>query len=260
MPEDNRGESATGTFLRAMRILQCVADAGGASAKDIAARCDIPLPTVYRLLRMLVEEDFLAHLSSEHRYELGFKVHHLATSLHRQLGVPPAVRAQVRTLHRTLDVASYWTVYRGTDVVVAYVADAPSAPRVRTLDIGPHQGAHATAFGKVMLSGMEPPQRAEYLESHKLVGLTPKTITDRAELETHLASIAEAGMAWEFEEFQTGLVCAATPVRYTDGRVLGSVAVSGGVELAQRVTMVERALRQAAADVGRHLRRPGTSR
>jgi DNA-binding IclR family transcriptional regulator len=146
-------------------------------------------------------------------------------------------------------------VYRGANVVVAHVADSPAAPRVQTLDFGLHEGAHATAFGKVMLAGMEPAQRAEYLKAHGLPGLTSQTVTDLARPEAHLESVGTTGIAWEFEELQPGLVCAATPVRSADGHVIGSVAVSGGVDLAQRAEAVDRALRQAAADVGRCLRR-----
>lgn len=248
---DGAGE---GSLLKALKILEAVADSNGASAKEVAAATDLPLPTVYRLLRFLVDADYLVHLRSEHRFELGFKVHHLATSLHRQLGVPRAVRAEITRLHARLGVAAYWAVYRGSDVVVAYIADSPQAPRMRLLDFGFHEGAHATAFGKIMLAGMGPAQRGEYLDAHGMPAMTRATITRRERLEEHLASVSRVGVAWDYEEFQPGLTCAAVGVRDGAGRIAGSVAISGGASLRQREQEVDRALREAANTVSRYLR------
>ncbi|WP_152232364.1 IclR family transcriptional regulator domain-containing protein [Georgenia ruanii] len=249
-----RDRGSDGALLRALSILEAVADSNGASAKEIAAITDLPLPTVYRVVRLLVAEDYLVHLRSEHRFELGFKVHHLATSLHRQLGVPPVVRAEVARLHADLGAAAYWTVYRGSNVVVAYIADSPEAPRIRLLDFGLHEGAHGTAFGKVMLAGMTPAQRREYLDAHGMPAMTPTTITSAEELEEHLEKVSRVGIAWEYEEFQPGLVCAAVGARDAAGRMVGSVAVSGGPGLRRHEPEVERALRAAASRVSRCLR------
>lgn len=239
--------------MKALSILEAVADSNGASAKEIAATTDLPLPTVYRVARLLVEEDYLVHLRSEHRFELGFKVHHLATSLHRQLGVPRAVRAEVARLHADLNAAAYWTVYRGSDVVVAYIADSLQAPRIRLLDFGLHEGAHATAFGKIMLAGMTAEQRREYLDAHGMPVMTPMTITSSEELEYHLGKVSRVGIAWEYEEFQPGLVCAAVGARDSAGRMVGSVAISGRPELRLRQPEIEWALRAAANRVSRYL-------
>ncbi|UNX53715.1 helix-turn-helix domain-containing protein [Georgenia sp. TF02-10] len=257
-PGAREGEGE-GALLKALRILEAVADSNGASAKEIAATTHMPLPTVYRLVRLLVDEDYLVHLRSEHRFELGFKVHHLATSLHRQLGVPRAVRAAVARLHIDLNVAAYWTVYRGSDVVVAYIADSPQAPRIRLLDFGLHEGAHGTAFGKIMLAGMTPEQRREYLDAHGMPAMTPTTITSSEELEEHLEKVSRTGIAWEYEEFQPDLVCAAVGARDSAGRIVGSVAISGGTELARRQPEVDRALRAAANRMSRYLSGRGSS-
>ena len=94
------------TVSKALAILEIVADREGASAREIAAALDIPLSTAYRLAQNLVNADYLVHLKDDRRYELGFKLHQLGLSLHRQMGVVPAVRAQVRALHRQADAAA----------------------------------------------------------------------------------------------------------------------------------------------------------
>jgi DNA-binding IclR family transcriptional regulator len=250
---DTPGGAAT--VSKALAILEIVADREGASAREVAAALDIPLSTAYRLAQHLVNADYLVHLKDERRYELGFKLHQLGLSLHRQMGVAPEVRAQVRALHRQADAAAYFAQYRGSEVVVACVADSPARPRVTPLDFGFHEATHATAFGKIMLAGMMPEQRDQFLSGHPLTPLTRHTLTDRADLETHLATVGRAGVAWEHEEFMPDLVCVAAGVRGPDGTIVGSIAVSGSViQMRRRAAACESSVRHSAAELSRYFR------
>ena len=250
---DSHGGAAT--VSKALAILEIVADREGASAREIAAALDIPLSTAYRLAQHLVNSDYLVHLKDDRRYELGFKLHQLGLSLHRQMGVAPAVRAQVRALHRQADAAAYFAQYRGSEVVVACVADSPTRQRVTPLDFGFHEATHATAFGKIMLAGMMPEQRDQFLLGHPLTPLTRHTMTDRVELEAHLATVGRAGLAWEHEEFMPDLVCVAAGVRGPDGVIVGSIAVSGSVsQMRRRAASCESSVRHSAAELSRYFR------
>ena len=250
-------ESASGAAAvqKALAILEIVADREGATAREIATALGIPLSTAYRLAQNLANADYLVHLKEERRYELGFKLHQLGLSLHRQVGVAPEVRAQVGALHRQADAAAYFAQYRGSEVVVAYVVDSPGRPRVTPLDFGFHEAAHATAFGKIMLAGMTPEQREQYLVGHPPNRLTPHTMTDREDLEAHLAMVGRAGIAWEHEEFMPRLVCVAAGVRGPNGVIVGSVALSGSVqEMRRKAAASEAAVRHAAAQLSRYFR------
>ena len=76
-----------GPVERTLGILELVAERGGASARELSAALGLPLPTVYRLAKELVDTDYLVHIRSESRYELGYKLHRLGLSLHRQVGL-----------------------------------------------------------------------------------------------------------------------------------------------------------------------------
>jgi IclR family transcriptional regulator, acetate operon repressor len=243
---------------KALAILELVADQEGASAREIAAALDIPLSTAYRLAQNLVNADYLIHLRDERRYELGFKLHQLGLSLHRQVGVDPAIRAQVSALHRQADAAAYFAQYRGSEVVVAAVVDSPDRPRITPLDFGFHEAAHSTAFGKIMLAGMTPEQREQYLDGHPMTPMTRHTITDREELEAHLATVGRSGVAWEHQEFMAGEVCVAAGVRGANGLIVGSVAVSGSVSrMRAKASTTEAAVRLTAAQLSRYFRTRG---
>jgi DNA-binding IclR family transcriptional regulator len=244
------------TVEKTLAILEIVAERGGASAKEVSEALGYPLPTVYRLLQALVQSDYLVHLKGQRRFELGYKLDRLGVSLHRQIGVPTPVRAEIARLHGLARTAAYFAVYRGADVVVAYVVDSPEHPRLQPLQFGFHEAAHATAFGKILLAGWTEEQIDRYLEVHAMSPLTASTMTSRDELGEHLRRVAHLGIAWEHEEFVPGETCAAVGVRNSAGMIVGAVAISApSPEISPaRELELERYLRDTSNHVSRYYR------
>ena len=125
-----------GSVHRTLQILEVVAALGGASAKEIADDTGLPLPTVYRLARELLDSDYLVHIREERRFELGYKLHQLGVSLHQQIGVSREVRAEVTALHHQLGTAAYFAVHRGAQIVVV-VTRVAWQHRARPEDLSP---------------------------------------------------------------------------------------------------------------------------
>jgi len=245
---------------RTLEILEVVASRGGASAREIAEVTGLPIPTVYRLARELLDGDYLVHIREDRRFELGYKLHQLGVSLHQQIGVPREVRDEVTALHRALGTAAYLAVHRGSQIVVVFTADSPDCPRLRPLEFGFHEAAHATAFGKILLAGMGAEQRALHLGEEPMARFGPGTITSHTELDAQLATVADRGIAWEEGEFQAASTCAAAAVRGGNGALIGSVAISGPhARFTTGRGEVEAALRTTASRVSRFYR-SGTTR
>ena len=244
-----------GSVHRTLDILEVVAARGGASAKEIADTTGLPLPTVYRLARELLDSDYLVHIRDEKRFELGYKLHQLGVSLHQQIGVPREVRAEVTALHEQLGLAAYFAVHRGSQIAVVFTADSPACPRLRPIDFGFHEAPHATALGKILLANMEPSHRALHLDEEPMPRFGPGTITSHRELAEQLDVVADRGIAWEYGEFQAGATCVAAAVRGGSGVLIGSVAVSGpDARMADAPAETEAALRAAASRVSRFYR------
>ncbi|MDX6227889.1 MAG: hypothetical protein QOI76_1279 [Frankiales bacterium] len=258
VPGDRSPPSPGGvhSVTRALSLLELLASRrDGATAKEIAAHLDLALPSTYHLLTTLIDTGYVVHLAQQHRYGLGYRIRVLDEGLAHQLEAPAAVVEAIRRLHVEADAAAYYAVYRDVDVVIAHVVDSERRPRVRVLDVGFHEAAHATAFGKVMLAAMSAEQRDAYIARAGLRRCTSRTIVDRPSLETHLALVQTAQLAVEFGEFQNGLACLAAPVRSSDGTVVASVAVSMPcTEFAARRWAVEQSLRRGATVVTKAIR------
>lgn len=107
-PSATARESGVATVEKTLAILEAVAERGGATAREVSDALGYPIPTVYRLLQALVQSDYLVHLAGEHRFELGYKLDRLGVSLHRQVGIPTSVRAEVSRLHSLTQTAAYF--------------------------------------------------------------------------------------------------------------------------------------------------------
>jgi DNA-binding IclR family transcriptional regulator len=247
--------SRPGSVRRTFEILELVAERGGASAREIADATGLPLPTVYRLAREMLDSDYLVHIREEKRFELGYKLHALAVSLHEQIGLPRQVRAEITALHQQLGLAAYLATHRGSQIVVVLTVDSPACPRLTPMDFGFHEAPHAHALGKILLASMDPEEQKLHLDPEPMPRFGPNTIVRHTDLAQQLATVANRGVAWEEGEFQPGATCAAAAVRAGNGQVIGSVAVSGpDARLHDGRDQVEAALRGTASRVSRFYR------
>lgn len=236
---------------RALRVLEVVGSAPeGLTAREIAGRLGLALPTTYHLLATLVHAGYVVHLAEERRYVLGFMVRALDAALRRQVALVPAVGAALRRAHRAADAPVYLALFRDRQIVIADVADSPQRPRVAQLDVGLHEAPHATAFGKVMLAALDDPAREAELDRRGLPAMTRASVTSRARLEAQLAEVRRRGVAVEVEEFIPRLACVATPVRDTAGAVVGAVSASvSAADFDRQRASLERAVRHGARQV-----------
>ncbi|AZL07970.1 IclR family transcriptional regulator [Brevibacterium aurantiacum] len=240
---------------RVFSVLEAVSSSGSVSAKAVADRLEIPLPTVYRLLHELEDSSYLVYLKDEKSFELGPKCFELGLSFQQRLIAPQPIRQITDELHRSLGTAAYFAIYRGSDILLTYSSDCEKHPRLRPLRFGFNEAAHATAFGKILLSAMPETQRTEYLDARGMPVLTPHTIVRRDLLDTHLDEVATRGIAWEHDEFLPRQTCAAVPVHNGTGMQVGAIAISTpSTKATGRAKAFDTALREHAGLCSRYLR------
>lgn len=80
---------------------------------------------------------------------------------------------------------------------------------------------HCSALGKAFLAyGAELPEG-------RLTRLTPRSVTNRAELEKQLVTIRERGWAMADSELEIGLIAIAAPIFRESGDMIGALSISG---------------------------------
>ncbi|WP_219416697.1 IclR family transcriptional regulator [Pseudonocardia nigra] len=229
---------------RVLDLLEAMADAGGvAGLSDLAASSGLPLPTIHRLVRTLVDRGYVRQEPSR-QYALGPRLIRLGESASRMVGTwaAPHLTRLVDALGESANLA----LFDGGQVV--YVAQVPGRHSMRMFtEVGRRVSPHCTAVGKAILAQLPPARVHDVLRRTDFVAHTPTTITDPATYLQALDQVREQGHAMDEGEQEIGVRCVA--VGLDSGPAPAALSISGPTT---RMTddLIERAVPElrAAAD------------
>jgi IclR family acetate operon transcriptional repressor len=236
MEEATRSRGGVQSIERAFGLLETLADAGGSlGLSQLAQESGLPLPTIHRLLRTLVDLGYLRQEASR-QYVLGPRLIRLGEASSHMLGV--WARPHLSRLVDELGESANLAMLDGDEIV--YVAQAQSRQSMRMFtEVGRRVLPHCTAVGKAIMAGMPADDVREILKRTGMPHHTDTTITDPEVFAKELAVAAERGYAVDEGEQEAGVRCVAVVVPDAPTRL--AISVSGP---AGRMTdaLVERAV------------------
>ncbi len=211
---------------RALAVLEILARDGHAGVSDIADEMGIHKSTVSRLLGSLVSREMVHQNSERGKYQLGFGILRLASSIPGRLSLVREARPVLESLAEEFKETVNLAVMRSNFAVNVDQAMGPST--LATYDwVGSLTPLHATSSGKVLLAALPADERKRVLRETGLPSRTPRTVTSMKELETQLIGVARDGYGVVREELEIGLTAVAVPVYNHVGAVIGAVSISG---------------------------------
>ncbi|MGH9354050.1 MAG: IclR family transcriptional regulator [Terriglobia bacterium] len=195
------------------------------SISELSSALNVPQPTTHRIVHMLESGGLLEREPGGRRYAPGVRLVRLGFGL-----VAASVRtASRRTILERLSNDLGETCNFGVVVgnYLMYVDRVEAAwPFGLRFEPGSRVPLHCTAMGKLLLSFLSPEQRRQVLNAGPLQRYTDHTTTDPLVLEKELERIRQSEISADNQEFLTGVVCVAVPVRTREGTVIASLAVS----------------------------------
>ncbi|MGY1748818.1 IclR family transcriptional regulator [Modestobacter sp. SYSU DS0511] len=205
----------------ALAVLECVARMGaGVTAKEVAESLSLPPATAYRLLNLLVGEEYLVRLPDLRGFALGRKVAGLAGAI-APLRVPTAAREVLAELRREVRAGVHLILYTATTLRVADMD--PDLPLQDPQLVERH--LHATAAGKLLLA--EQPEWRDLLPPNRLARFTNETTTRPDALDACLVDIRARGWAAQSGELHEQVGCLVGAVRSRRDELVAGVAVTG---------------------------------
>jgi len=235
---------------RAFGLLETMADHGGSMGlSQLSTESGLPLPTIHRLLRTLVDLGYLRQ-DTNRQYVLGPRLIRLGECSSSTLGVwaRPHLEALVDALGESANLA----MLDGDQIV--YVAQAQSRRSMRMFtEVGRRVLPHCTAVGKAIMAQMPEHQVREILQRTGMPGHTPSTITDIDEFGKALAWASEHGYAMDEGEQEMGVRCVAVVVPDVPTRLAMSVSGPASRMTEEVVERVVPLLTEKARDLARDL-------
>ncbi|MEO1748232.1 MAG: IclR family transcriptional regulator C-terminal domain-containing protein, partial [Pseudomonadota bacterium] len=121
--------------------------------------------------------------------------------------------------------------------------------------IGKASPAYCTGVGKAALSMLSGDDVRLRVNSIDFQAFTPKTIVTATDLEAEIGLIASRGFAFDDEEHEAGIHCAAAPIHSPDKSFVGGISVTAPSyrvsrqQLEQWVPLVTQAANEINLDI-----------
>ncbi|MBP1626393.1 MAG: Transcriptional regulator, IclR family [Holophagaceae bacterium] len=218
-PLTNESEgSGIRVIARAADILLALSNhPDGLSLREIAQFVKLPRSTVQRIINSLEESNFVIAASPTSGFRLGPTLTLLAEAV-RPFDIARMARPLILQLAtETGETVDMSILSHGKAVVVDQISGVHPLKAVST--IGTSLPLHGTSIGKSLLAAL-PEKELEGLRSHiQLKPLTKNTITNWDKLMAELKTIRETGLAYDNEEYMTGISSVATVMRGPGGEL-----------------------------------------
>jgi IclR family acetate operon transcriptional repressor len=229
-----------GTLARGLDILELFAgDSPELTQTEISERLGLPVPTVHRLVKLLMERGWLVRDGASRRLRLGLGAARLLPAVRLPDIARDPLRAMAERSGETVNLATL----DGSEVLYLVSETGSNLLTLRS-HVGLRLPVHATALGKCLLAQLDDQDARRVAGSEPYPARTPRTITSWHKLRAQLERVRRDGVAYSREEYELGLHSIAVPLAWVDGD--GPVAVNVSLPSS-------RAGRDATAELTREL-------
>jgi DNA-binding IclR family transcriptional regulator len=193
---------------------------------EIGKAVGLSKAVVHRTLTTLLSSGFVNVDPTTRRYRLGPMVLALSSAYLSRLDVRRISLPFLREISAaTNETATLSVRHEWTRTYIEQVT--PAREVMMTVKLGVPFPLHAGSSSKAFLAFLPEVEQAQFLQSAKLVALTPRTITDTRQLKKDLAEIRKRGYATSEGERQPGSGSIAAPVFGQNGEVVAVISVCG---------------------------------
>lgn len=220
------------SLYKCLKILECFTpNSPELGISEIARKLDLNKSNVFNMISTLSAAGYVEKNPTTDLYRLSLKMLEFSYVITSRLEYQAIVMQIMQRLANELNHMVYFGVMYGTQVLYLYNTYPKSISNeylVRSI-MGEKAPLYCTSLGKAMLSTLKQEEVPEHLEK-SLRQFTKNTITSVEELVRDLKLTATRGYALDNSEHEQGIRCVGVPVRARDGRLIGSLCVSGPVQ------------------------------
>ena len=193
---------------------------------QIATKIGLDPGTAFRILRTLVELQYLKEVPGAKHYYLSLKVLGLGFHAIARMNPHDSARPVLRALVGQVREAASIGVLDGADVVYVDRVHAGLARLGVEVRIGSRVPVYSSAIGQALIAHLPKAERARILNLRPRVKITPNTPTSMAQLEERLKCVRDKGYALSDQETVLGLRIIAAPILDADGLPYAAVSVA----------------------------------
>ena len=213
---------------KSLRIIALLSEnPRGLSLSAISEKLRIPNSTAHHILSTFLSHGYISKDPQTRKYSLGFKFVSISKIILENLDVRRIAHDHLVKLHERCRESVFLAVLR--DGKIAYIdrINYLSGLSLAT-NVGFTTEPHATAGGKVLLSGLTREEVERIYGSRRLRRYGKNTITALHDLFKELERVRKQGYAIDDEEYYEGVRCVGAPIR-AGGKIIAALSITGSV-------------------------------
>lgn len=191
---------------------------------EISARVGLHKSTVHSLLKTLQMHRYIEQ-DENGLYRLGMRLLEKGQLLLQSFDIREIASGQLHALSGETGQSVHLVIRDGSEGVYIDKVEGSKAA-IRYSRIGRRVSLHSSAVGKVLAAFMPEAELQNLLKGYDYSIRTQHTITNEAAFLEELRSVREAGVAYDREENEPGVRCAAAPVYDHAGNVAAAISIS----------------------------------
>ena len=243
----------------ALKVLDAFsADQPELTLTEVSRLLDSHKSSVFRILTTLASEGFVEKNPVSNKYRLGLKVLDLANRVMGRYDLRDLAGPYMEELARNLGEIIHLSILDKNEIVYLEKKGEGQVLTVAT-KVGGRNPAHASAMGKVLLSGLSQGELDNVLAMEPLAGFTPNTITEIPELIEELEKTRRRGFAIDNEETFPGIRCVAAPIRGRGGGIVAAISVTVPTQRMgqERMDQITKQIKETAHLISERMRMTG---
>lgn len=195
------------------------------SAAEIYQKLPYNKTTSFRLISNLEEDGYLDRDPLTNKYRLGMRLFFLGNLVRPYRYIKDVAKPFLEKLNEESGETVHLAVLHKEEALYVDKIESKHTVRVVVSRVGRKLPAHCSGVGKVLLAYLPGPQVKEIVAKKGLGAFTRNTITSYTRLKNELRQVAQQGFAYDNEEIEIGLKCAAAPI-FFDNEVVAALSVS----------------------------------
>lgn len=193
-------------------------------APEIAKALGVPRSTVFRLIQTLELLEFLER-AADGNYQLGPAVLRVGFEYLASLDINELAGPIMQKLRDRTGYAVQLSVRDGREAVVVLKMSAASA-FASSVQVGTRFPAHATAYGRALLAGMDAAELKKLFPEARLPGSSPNTPRSVAALAKLLEQDRSRGCVVSESFFERNISAVVAPVLDQNGSVVAAMGIT----------------------------------
>lgn len=216
---------------RGLDILTVIGKSGSPlSLVEIAEQFTIDKSSVFRLIKTLEGKGFVTQDKETKKYTLGHRVLELSGYFSESNAIERLIRPILKSVALRTHQNTHLAVIERQEVVFIAV-EQPRDKVTLNLAVGTREPAGVTALGKALMAFQAEEETRALVAAMEFKQYTDRTIIGAKEMLIELDRVRKERVAYDREEYKTGIACIASPVMDHRRRAIYSIGISGPKEL-----------------------------